>query len=308
MRINMTRDFQKSLFALARDDQKRVWDTVFKLEKPESQKRESQSLSPGLRWHRVMNGFVSLSVGESLRIIAQQSNQRLLLLYVSQHKPAYNWAKTHKLLSNTSGTGIAFFSVQEAPNEQVEAPTPPTAYGTSLYRHLLSRHVPEPIAAMFSTCTNDDDLLARIDAMTSPWRDTMLPIVVDDYTYRRDSSSPSTITSASETDVPTRTPETNELEPSMTGFTAFDIDLEADDTYLEWVANNPDGFVVNVGRPIQTFLKLHRANCWSIKHQRFRPFVGPSYFKVCSIDKNEVVQWAIQQGGRKPEACKICKP
>ena len=43
------------------------------------------------------------------------------------------------------------------------------------------------------------------------------------------------------------------------GFTQF---VNDDDGYLRWLAQNPDGFVVNSNRvPVGSYLILHRASC-----------------------------------------------
>ncbi len=46
---------------------------------------------------------------------------------------------------------------------------------------------------------------------------------------------------------------------------------EDDSGYISWIENHPDGFVVNAHRkPIASYLRLHRATCFTISKDTFR--------------------------------------
>ena len=65
-----------------------------------------------------------------------------------------------------------------------------------------------------------------------------------------------------------------------------------DDGYLRWLAQNPDGFVVNSNRvPVSSYLILHRASCnGSTLFTVNWPTTG--YIKTCSTDLIALTEWA----------------
>ena len=78
--------------------------------------------------------------------------------------------------------------------------------------------------------------------------------------------------------------------------------------YLYWLDSNPGGYVVNCHRnPTQDYLKLHRANCYSISGV---PSKGKwwtnQYIKVCSMDKNALADWAMTRVGGEIQPCSHC--
>jgi hypothetical protein len=87
-----------------------------------------------------------------------------------------------------------------------------------------------------------------------------------------------------------------------------DMDRFVDDDpgYLDWVARNPYGYVINTGRtPTASYLMLHRAGCGSItgRPARGSTFTG-DYAKVCG-DRVELEGFARQLGGRA-QPCGLC--
>lgn len=84
--------------------------------------------------------------------------------------------------------------------------------------------------------------------------------------------------------------------------------MDDDDGYIAWLAEHPNGFVLNCGRPpTPSYLMLHRAMCGTINGT---PARGRSwtviYQKVCANTKRELVDWASEIGVLQP--CKLCKP
>lgn len=87
----------------------------------------------------------------------------------------------------------------------------------------------------------------------------------------------------------------------------FDHD---DGAYLRWLATNPNGFVVNCGRPAQaSYIVLHRAGCGSINGTPARGSTWTvAYRKVCAPSRNELDAWAHREAGASPSACALCHP
>jgi hypothetical protein len=87
--------------------------------------------------------------------------------------------------------------------------------------------------------------------------------------------------------------------------------------YLQWVQANSHGFVLNAGSITAHITRLHRAECGTIKgtpphargeHYPETPWTG-RYWKVCSLDKDELLSWARQNHkGKDPSLCRVCSP
>lgn len=86
--------------------------------------------------------------------------------------------------------------------------------------------------------------------------------------------------------------------------------IDKDDDYLQWLATNPGGFVVNCDRkPHTRYLKLHRATCRTVtgtpaNGQRWTTL----YAKVCSPSIKELERWVNQQVGGQLRPCGLCNP
>jgi hypothetical protein len=86
--------------------------------------------------------------------------------------------------------------------------------------------------------------------------------------------------------------------------------VDDDQGYLQWIQASPRGFVINCMRtPSSGVLMLHKATCWTITGEpsRGRRWTD-QYIKVCSLDKNELSQWARNEVGKEVRKCKICAP
>jgi hypothetical protein len=80
-----------------------------------------------------------------------------------------------------------------------------------------------------------------------------------------------------------------------------------DDGYLDWLAKNPDGFVVNTYlRPSPTYFMLHRASCSTISRLQLSAatFTGAQYSKLCGA-RTELEEEARRLGGTA-QACTHC--
>jgi len=81
--------------------------------------------------------------------------------------------------------------------------------------------------------------------------------------------------------------------------------LFADDDagYLRWLANHPDGFVVNTNHsPSPAYMQLHRASCATISEYRSEANIGGfterSYAKACADTTDDLRSWVRQHGRR----------
>ncbi len=75
--------------------------------------------------------------------------------------------------------------------------------------------------------------------------------------------------------------------------------------YLNWVAANPHGYVVNCYKRPDSAWRLHRAGC---RHLQPLNFTTGDYYKVCSNDAQELVQWAERNSVGDFAPCAHCRP
>ena len=72
-----------------------------------------------------------------------------------------------------------------------------------------------------------------------------------------------------------------------------------DDGYLDWVAANPGGHVINIQRSLNpSDARVHRACCGLVtgNHTSGRTWTG-QHIKVCAVDLRELDAWATDHGG-----------
>ncbi len=89
---------------------------------------------------------------------------------------------------------------------------------------------------------------------------------------------------------------------------SFDHD---DPGYLAWLRANPTGYVVNTYRPPNAnYLKLHTANCHTIRHLygAGATWTGSNYLKFCSANKRELARWASRTLSAQLSPCGACAP
>lgn len=83
--------------------------------------------------------------------------------------------------------------------------------------------------------------------------------------------------------------------------------------YLRWIADHPEGFVLNIERGERPgYAVLHRATCSSISRDRDDgAYSGRSYCKVVSDDLNALRAYAKSIGradGSFSKHCGVCQP
>jgi len=90
--------------------------------------------------------------------------------------------------------------------------------------------------------------------------------------------------------------------------------VDDDMRYLDWIKDNPHGFVINSYRnPSQRYLMnryyiLHRATCDSISSQKARNHTSGEYLKICSLDIAKLEQWVRAKTGGSLKQCGLCHP
>ncbi len=88
-----------------------------------------------------------------------------------------------------------------------------------------------------------------------------------------------------------------------------------DDSYQNWLVENPDGFVINTKKTCPTdYMVLHRVRCLSISNYSdiAKPaggFTERKYIKICADTIEELEDWVQRHGGRSFSIeCSMCKP
>lgn len=80
--------------------------------------------------------------------------------------------------------------------------------------------------------------------------------------------------------------------------------------YLDWLASNPSGFVINIARNhSMAAARLHRATCRTISgtNPHNGAWTGP-YVKVCAEQLYMVDEWAMNVVKTPIPSCGICQP
>ena len=84
-----------------------------------------------------------------------------------------------------------------------------------------------------------------------------------------------------------------------------------DDEFIEWIDENPNGFILNILRPkipskiYKDFPKIHFANCSQLNKRPGR--TTGDYFKVCSNSIEELEQWSWFKYQKGLTPCRTCK-
>jgi hypothetical protein len=86
--------------------------------------------------------------------------------------------------------------------------------------------------------------------------------------------------------------------------------VDDDSGYLRWIADHPDGFVVNTFRkPNPSYLILHRSTCGTITGTpaRGKRWTTGDFAKICSTDRVDLARWAREHNGEL-HPCGLCHP
>jgi hypothetical protein len=82
-----------------------------------------------------------------------------------------------------------------------------------------------------------------------------------------------------------------------------------DEGYRRWLANHPNGFVINCERsPRPSYLMLHRATCRDISTSARTNYTTTGYIKLCALEKRDLEDWAAREVGGQLRPCRHCSP
>lgn len=84
-----------------------------------------------------------------------------------------------------------------------------------------------------------------------------------------------------------------------------------DDGYLGWLADHPDGYVINILRSYNaSTAKLHCAGCRTINGNPAsgNTWTTGDYIKVCADQLADLDRWALERVGSSIDGCGICHP
>lgn len=87
--------------------------------------------------------------------------------------------------------------------------------------------------------------------------------------------------------------------------------LDDDLAYLNWLASNPTGWVVNSNRTASSgYLVLHRSTCYTITGTPARgsTWTEGDFAKTCSTDQGALRHWCQANTGAQPHPCGSCHP
>ncbi len=78
--------------------------------------------------------------------------------------------------------------------------------------------------------------------------------------------------------------------------------------YLDWVAANQSGYVVNVDEPrsFPQYPMVHRASHRVISTLTRTNYTTGKFMKVCSLDLNALEEWSREKYGRSLNRCAAC--
>jgi hypothetical protein len=92
----------------------------------------------------------------------------------------------------------------------------------------------------------------------------------------------------------------------------IEIFIDDDNNFLQWLLNNPSGFVVNCHKkPSPDYLILHTAKCKTIRRLAKKRdnwianWTNP-YIKVCALEKTKLDDWAEKEIGGELQPCQRC--
>jgi hypothetical protein len=88
--------------------------------------------------------------------------------------------------------------------------------------------------------------------------------------------------------------------------------VDDDEGYYAWIAEHPDGYVLNIGVHPNTYpgrynQVLHCATCYHVA-RRIPNRTGPDWKKMCSDDRSDLIRYGERREGAVPTFCLTCQP
>jgi hypothetical protein len=98
------------------------------------------------------------------------------------------------------------------------------------------------------------------------------------------------------------------LQPSSGGRTAVVVFKNDDPGYLQWVADNQGGFIVNIdyAHAVPTYPMVHRATHRVVWTDARENYTTEQYYKVCSNDLSALQAWSRDEAGKELTECQMC--
>jgi hypothetical protein len=87
--------------------------------------------------------------------------------------------------------------------------------------------------------------------------------------------------------------------------------IDENRAYIYWVTHHRQGFVLDGRRkPKISHLVLHRADCSSVKSAPSKQahWTTAGNLKACSLNRDELQNWAVEETTAAAELCAACKP
>ncbi|MFN8614050.1 MAG: hypothetical protein U0931_41345 [Vulcanimicrobiota bacterium] len=85
--------------------------------------------------------------------------------------------------------------------------------------------------------------------------------------------------------------------------------VDEDQSYLGWIAQHPDGYVLNVPRSLTAanLAKFHKASCWTVTRATGGPWTA-EYIKLCADSLADLQSWAQEHVRGTVSDCGTCHP
>ena len=176
MEIRLRKSYMAALAKLGTAEQERIEKFISKLD------RDPTTL--GLHIEPIDNGFVSIRANQRIRVIAQQQGDVLLLHFIGDHDPAYEWAKKRRLLASLEDGSYrfdpddeldSFGSVDKTSTSSQET----ILYGEEIVGKLAGSDLPEYIVRSLETCKNEDELYERLETLPQHFQYAALAAIQD---------------------------------------------------------------------------------------------------------------------------------
>jgi hypothetical protein len=175
MEIMFRNSYFVALAKLGTAEQERIQRFISKL--------QHDPTTLGLNIEPIDNGFVSIRANQRIRVIAQQQGETLLLHYIGDHDPAYEWAKKRRLLASLENGSYRFEPDEldtQVPSDKSSLPAiNATLYGEQMAKKLEGSNLPAYIVRSLETCQSEDELYERLETLPQHFQYATLAAIQD---------------------------------------------------------------------------------------------------------------------------------
>ena len=164
--------------------------------------------SPGIHKEPLGNDLVSLRGSQSIRVIAQEGENKIILLYVGQHDDAYEWAEKRKKRDDLTQRFYRSVSVElsdpETPLIADEKTQDTHPFTKELLEKLTRSGTPEYLIRSFESCRDEDSFMTCVETMPEADGNRILASYLGEDTPRHDASENKRPATVVESDLPIR--------------------------------------------------------------------------------------------------------